>query len=186
MERFQSHLMEVWWLLMLRGLALVLFGVVAIVWPGLTLLVLASFFAVYLLVAGVVDVISGVRGEGRMSLWFLTLILGLAEIGVAVYLLKNSLVLATFIAVIGIALIAFGILEIVGAFEPRQEPGRRFLLVVGGALSLIAGFIVIRYPVSSGLAFVWVLGVWGLVSGALQIAMCLNLRSDIAKLEAKV
>jgi uncharacterized membrane protein HdeD (DUF308 family) len=185
MEKMQNHLKEVWWLFMLRGVALILFGVVAIVWPGLTLLALATVFAVYLLIAGVVDIIAGVRGEGRMSLWFLTLILGLAEIGVAVYLLKNSLVLATFIAVIGIALIAFGILEIVGAFEPQQDSGRRFLLVVGGALSLIAGFIVIRYPASGGLAFVWVLGVWGLVSGALQVAMCLSLRSAITRLESQ-
>src|SRR5216683_8245783 len=164
---------------MLRGIALILFGVVAVVWPGLTLVVLAAAFAVYLLVAGVVDVIAGIRGESRRSMWFLTLILGLAEIGVSVYILKHQLVLATFIAVIGLSLVAFGILEVIGAFEPGEDSGRRFLLIIGGLLSLVAGFITLRYPVSSGLAFAWILGVWGLVAGAVQIAMCLSLRSRL-------
>jgi uncharacterized membrane protein HdeD (DUF308 family) len=185
MNGIESHLKEVWWLLLLRGIALVLFGLVAVVWPGLTLLALATLLAVYFVIAGVVDIVSGVRAEGRRSMWFLTIILGLLEIGLGVYLLKSGLALATFIALIGIALMIYGILEIVGAFEPGEDSGRRFLLVLGGAISLIAGFIVLRYPASSGLAFVWILGVWGLVLGALQIAMCLSLKSKMNEVDRR-
>jgi uncharacterized membrane protein HdeD (DUF308 family) len=185
MEALHSHLKEVWWLLLLRGLALVLFGAVAVVWPGLTLLALATLFAVYLLIAGVIDIISGVRAQGRRSLWFLTVLLGLGEVGLGVYLLKSGIALATFIAALGLALIIIGIVEIIAAFEAGEEQGRRFLLIIGGALTIIAGFVTLRYPVSSGLAFAWVLGVWGLVWGSLQIAMCLSLRSAFNDAHAK-
>jgi len=177
MDGIRNHLREVWWLLMLRGLALLLFGLVAVFWPGLTLIALAAAFAAYLLVTGVINIITSIRAQGRRSLWFLTLLLGLAEIGVAIYLLKSGLVLATFIALIGIVLIVLGILEIIAAFEPGEDPGRRFLLVVGGALALIAGFFVLQYPVSSGLAFVWILGAWGIIAGAIEIAMALSVRA---------
>jgi uncharacterized membrane protein HdeD (DUF308 family) len=183
MDGIRSHANEMWWLLMLRAIALLLFGVVATVWPGLTLLVLATAFAVYLLVAGVVDIIGGIRGIGNRSMWFLTMLLGLAEIGVAIYLFKHNLVLGTFIAVLGLSLVVFGILEVISAFEPGEDGGRRFLLIIGGLLSFIAGVITLRYPASSGLTFVWILGVWGLIAGCVQVAMCLSLRSQMHKLE---
>jgi hypothetical protein len=49
--------------------------------------------------------------------------------------------------------------------------------VVGGALALIAGFFVLQYPVSSGLAFVWILGAWGIIAGAIEIARALSIPS---------
>jgi|ERR1700683_3524809 len=177
------HLHEIWWLLMIRGIALTLFGVIAVLWPGLTLVALAVAFAVYLLIGGVVNIIEGVMAAGHRSLWWLTLAIGLAELGVAVWLLKNNYVLGTFIGVVGLSLVILGILEIVVAFEPNEDPGRRFLTIIGGALALIAGFITLRYPVSSGLAFTWVLGFWGLVAGAMQIAMCLSAHSRLSALE---
>jgi uncharacterized membrane protein HdeD (DUF308 family) len=185
METARGHLKEIWWLLLLRGVALILFGVVAVMWPGLTLVALATAFAAYLLIGGVFDIIASTRAIGHRSLWFLGMLLGLAEIGVGIYLLKNRLALATFIAVVGLSLIVFGILEVIAAFEPNEDGGRRFLAIIAGALSLIAGFVTLRYPVSSGLAFTWVLGVWGLVAGAMQVAMCLSLRSHLTELERR-
>ena len=185
MERVQGHLKEVWWLLLIRGIALILFGVVAVVWPAETLLVISIAFAVYLLIAGIVNLIAGIRAIGHMSLWFLQMLLGLAELGVGIYILKNHLALATFIAVMGISLIFYGIIEVIAAFEPGEDAGRRFLLIIGGALSLIAGFVVLAYPASSGLAFTWVLGLWGLVSGSIQVAMCLSLHSKFIEADRR-
>jgi uncharacterized membrane protein HdeD (DUF308 family) len=182
MNAIQSHLNEVWWLLLLRGIALMLFGVIAVLWPGLTLLALATAFAAFLLIVGVIDIITSIRAQGRRSLWFLTLILGLAEIGLGVFLLKTGLVLATFIALVGFAILIIGVIEIIAAFEPGEDAGRRFLLIIAGALGIIAGFVVLRYPASGSLAFTWVLGVWGLIVGAIQVAMCLSLRTKLHEL----
>jgi uncharacterized membrane protein HdeD (DUF308 family) len=183
MKSADRHLKDIWWLFMLRGIALILFGLVAVLWPGWTLVALATAFAVMLLVSGVADIIAAIRGLAHRSLWFLQMLLGLAELGVGVYLIKNQYVLATFIAIVGLSLIVIGILEIIGAFEPGEDAGRRFLAVIVGVLSVIAGFIVLRYPVSSGLTFVWVLGLWGLIAGAVQVAMCLSMRSHLDEIE---
>ena len=185
MNGVQTHLREVWWLLLLRSIALLLFGLIAVLWPGLTLVALATVFAAYLIITGIVDIITGIRAEGRRTLWFLTMLLGLAEIGVAIFLLKTGLILATLIAIVGLSLIVIGIIEIVAAFESGEDSSRRLLLIISGGLGVIGGFIVLRYPVSSGLAFVWVLGVWGLLTGSLQIAMCLSLRSKYSDLVDK-
>jgi uncharacterized membrane protein HdeD (DUF308 family) len=183
MEGVEGHLREIWWLFLLRGIALILFGVVAVMWPGLTLVGIAAAFAAYLLVAGVINIIGAFTGQSRLSLWWLTLILGLAQLGVGIYLIKHNLVLATFIAVLGITLIFYGIMEVIVAFEPGEDAGRRFLLIIGGALGIIAGFIVLRYPVNSGLAFTWVLGLWALVSGSISVAMALSVHSKAKALE---
>ena len=124
MNPIQSHINEVWWLLMLRGIALILFGVVAVLWPGLTLLALATVFAAFLLISGVIDIITGIRAEGKRSLWFLTVLLGLAEIGLGVFILKTGLALATFIALVGFTLLIVGIVEVIAAFEPGEDAGR--------------------------------------------------------------
>lgn len=184
MNAMQRHLHDIWWLFMLRGIVLILFGLVAVLWPGLTLVALATAFAVLLLLSGIADIIAAIRGIAHQSMWFLTMLLGLGELGVGVYLLKNHYALATFIALVGLSLVIIGILEIIAAFEPGEDAGRRFLVIIMGALSIIAGFIVLRYPVSSGLAFVWVLGLWGLIAGAVQVAMCLSLRQALIELEA--
>jgi uncharacterized membrane protein HdeD (DUF308 family) len=184
MNAIDSHLKEVWWLLMLRGIALILFGIIAVLWPGLTLLALATAFAAFLLISGVIDIITGIRAEGKRSLWFLTMILGFAEVGLGVFLLKNGLVLATFIALIGFTILIIGIIQVIAAFEPGEDAGRRFLNIIVGVLGVIAGFAVLRYPVSSGLAFTWILGVWALVAGAIQIAMCLSVRQKVNAIAA--
>lgn len=180
----QQHMREVWGMLLFRGIALLLFGVVAIVWPGITLTVLAIAFAVYLLVAGVVDIIVGIGAIGRRRLWFLTLLMAVLEIGVGVYALRSpvALTVAVLIFLLGLTLIVRGIIEVIAALEEGTDPGVRFLLMVVGLLSVVAGFVVIRYPATGGLAFVWVLGVYGLIAGALGVAMALSLHSETSHL----
>lgn len=185
MHAVEAHLKEVWWLLLVRGVMLVIFGAVTVVWPAVTLLALASFLAIYLIVAGVVDIISGIRAHGRRSLWYATVALGLGEICLSVYLVKSGIVLATFIAAVGLALIIIGIMETVIAFESRELEHRRLIMIAGGIITVLAGFATLRYPVSSGLAFTWILGLWGLLWGSLQIAMCLAVRAHIRQATTK-
>jgi uncharacterized membrane protein HdeD (DUF308 family) len=54
---------------------------------------------------------------------------------------------------------------------------------MAGVLAIIAGFVTVQSPVSSGLAFTWVLGIWGILSGSLQVAMSLAARSAVRPTE---
>lgn len=176
-EGTRHYLHDVWWMLLVRGLSLVLFGVIAVAWPGITLFVLSLAFAIWLLVAGVVDVIRGLGAEGKERLWFLTVLLGVLELGVGVYALRGpELTLKTFIVLAGLALVVKGILEVVAAFEDAYDPGLRMLMIIVGAVTTVAGIIVLRYPATS-LDFVWALGVFALIAGPLNIAASLSLKS---------
>jgi len=73
----QALLRQAWWALLIGGIASVIFGVLAFMWPGLTLFVLAVFFAATVFVDGVVTIISAIRNRATASHWWLWLLLGL-------------------------------------------------------------------------------------------------------------
>lgn len=171
---------DMWWIWMLRSVLILIFGFVALVWPGLTLGAIAIAVALLFVVGGIVDVIGSVRAFGRGGLWFMTLLLGLLEIGVGVFLLRHTkLELGIFIALVGISFLIKGVTEIVAAFEPRYDGGTKFLLAVLGLISLLAGTVMLVHPVSAGLAFTWVLGLYGILAGTMGMAFALSVHSAI-------
>src|SRR6202035_3571724 len=100
---------ENWWALVLGGVATIIFGVAAVFWPGLTLLVLLYLFSAYVVISGVVNVLAGLGVVGLAEAWFLPVILGAFELGVGVYLLRHvSVKFSTFVILIGFVLIARG------------------------------------------------------------------------------
>ncbi|HAP37955.1 MAG: hypothetical protein US67_C0077G0005 [Candidatus Woesebacteria bacterium GW2011_GWD1_38_10] len=169
---------DIWWMLLLRGITLLLFGIAAVVWPGMTFVSLAVLFATYILVSGVMNILMSIGAITEKRAWFLTFILGIAEIAIGVYLLKNPvLTMATFVATVGITYMIEGIFAIISAFADTFDPGMRLLEVASGILGIVAGYVVLRYPVSGGLTFTWILGVHGLIVGTICIASALSLHN---------
>lgn len=160
----------------LEGIAAVLFGIAAVFWPGLTGVTLLYLFATFILISGVVNMMGGVfsiRDKG--SAWFLRMIIGILQLGVGVYLLRHPHVtFATLILLIGFTLIFRGVFEVVMAFDRDTLAGSRMLAVISGALAVIAGIIILFQPVSGGVAFVWVLGLYALISGPIIIATAID------------
>lgn len=173
---------DLWWLLVLRGVLLLLFGLMAIIWPGITLVVLAVMFGLYLIAVGVVDVIVGARSVKLTPMWFLKVLLGIAEIAVGVYIINSGILLtiATLILLIGLFLIFQGMVEIVSAFRESKDLGFRFWHIFGGLLGIVVGMVVLRQPVAGGIAFTWLLGFYGLLGGALSLTVGLSARSHKA------
>lgn len=154
-----------------RGVVSILFGVFALVWPGLTLVTLGVLLSLWLLIGGAVGLVSSILTRHKTQHWVFRMILSLLELGVGAYLVQRPGVsTATLIALVSIVLVAEGVVDIVVAFIDSQSTGNRVLSVIVGLLGVIAGIIIWRYPVSGGLAFVWVLGLYSLVVGALAIA----------------
>jgi uncharacterized membrane protein HdeD (DUF308 family) len=181
--------------LMLRGVFAIIFGVAASFWPHITLVTLVYLFSAFVLASGLVDVVVGIGrlvGNGQQSILtrILTLLFGVLEIGVGVYLLRHPAVsFATLILLIGFTLIIRGVFEIVaGLFE--DGPGTyRTMMVIVGLLAALAGIIVLFQPAASGVAFVWILGIYSLVTGPLLIAGALevnNLAKDASATRKRV
>jgi len=166
-----------WWVLTLRGVAALLFGIAAVFWPGITLVTLVYLFSAFILVSGIMEVVHGIGAVKHRGTWFLTLLLGVLQIGVGVYLLRHPLVsFATLILLIGFTLIVRGVIEGVSAFTDDSSASMKTLMVIGAIFSVLAGIVVLFQPAAGGVAFVWILGLYALISGPLLIAMSLDVK----------
>lgn len=180
-KRDELYLSNYWWVLTIRGIAAILFGVAAVFWPGITLVTLVYLFSAFVLINGVVDIVQGISGGGTSSR-VLTLLLGALEIGLGVYLLRHTgVAAATLILLVGFTLIVRGVFDAVIAISEDSATGKT-LSLVGGIVAVLAGIVVLTQPAASGVAFVWILGVFALVTGPLLIAMSIDVKREIYEL----
>ncbi len=171
-------LAENWWLLLLRGIAAIAFGILAFAWPGLTLLTLTLLWGAYALSDGIFALWAALSGRGSdmAPRWWLAVV-GIASIlsGLLAFFWPGitALVLLTFIA--GWAII-IGALQIWGAIQLRKEIEGEWLLVLSGLLSIAFGVIMIAQPGAGALALVWMIGWFALLAGCIYIALAFRLK----------
>ena len=114
------------------------------------------------------------------------IVVGILEIGVGVYAFNNPLInISALTLLIGFTFIVRGIFETIAAFEDIYGHSHKVLLAIGGILGIIAGILVLRYPVAGSLAFTWVLGVYALIAGSIFIALSMTIKeitADVSKL----
>ncbi len=174
----QTTTYNLWGAMLARGIATVLFGIAAIFWPGITLVTLVYLFSALILVNGLIGLISGISNSGESSTnKALSIIVSIVEIGVGIYLVRHPQVtFATLILLIGFVLVVHGLFEIVGGLFTGHGATNKMLTVISGVISALAGLVVLMQPASAGVTFVWVLGVFALLSGPLLIAMSLDVK----------
>jgi uncharacterized membrane protein HdeD (DUF308 family) len=173
-----AALAENWWLLLLRGLAAIAFGVIAFFWPDITLVALTYLFGAYALVDGVVAIWAAFNAPGDAGpRWWLGLsgvVSILAGLAAFFYTGITTLVLLMFIAVWAIII---GVVQIWGAIELRKIFDDEWLLGLTGVLSIVFGVILIAKPGAGALALVWVIGWFAIVFGSLYTALAFRLRT---------
>jgi uncharacterized membrane protein HdeD (DUF308 family) len=152
-------------LLALRGVLAVLFGVVVLVWPDVTLVALALVFAVYAVVDGIGLVVSGLdrRGRGRRWSYVAAGVVGIVTgILAAVWPGLTALVL---VLMVGAWAVITGVLEIAAAVQLRRAGIGAWGPALSGVVSLVAGVVVLVRPDLGALALAVLLGVFALVAG---------------------
>jgi uncharacterized membrane protein HdeD (DUF308 family) len=167
-----------WGWVALRGVVAVLFGLLTLFNPAITLLTLVLLFGAYALVDGVfmtVGAIANRRGEPR---WAALLIGGLIGIGIGlVTLFRPGITAAVLLGVIAGWAILTGIAEIAAAIRLRKEITREWMLGLAGALAVAFGVLLIGYPGAGALAVALWIGAYAFVTGILLIALGFQLRS---------
>lgn len=165
-----------WWLEVLRGVAAIILGILAFVWPGIVLLTLVLFWGAFALVDGVLAIVAAVKGGNPMPRWWLAIV-GIAGIaaGALTFLMPGltALVLVTFIAVWAIIL---GVMEIYGAIKLRKEIDGEWFLILNGALSVVFGILLLWRPGIGAVALVWIIGAYAIIFGIMHIALGLKLK----------
>lgn len=159
-----------------QGVAAVLFGAAAVFWPGLTTAILVYLFAGFLLVDAVASFIWGMTRPGNLARGLLIVLLALLQLAVGLYLARNpEVAFATLILVLGLALIVRGVFAFGHVFAGNHLATGKTMYAILGFLGVLIGAIVLAQPVASGLAFVWLLGLYALLSGPIMIAMSIDL-----------
>jgi uncharacterized membrane protein HdeD (DUF308 family) len=174
-----SMLKRNWWMVALRGLLAVIFGVLALVWPGLTLEVLVIFFGAYVLVDGLFTLFTALmRDRMTPAPWWLLLIEGLLGIGAGIltFIWPGITALTLFYVIAAWAVIT-GIIEVIGAIQLRQAIEGEWLLGLNGVLSVIFGILLMIWPATGLLTLIWLIGAYAIFFGIVMIALGFRLRS---------
>ena len=165
-----------WWLILVRGLAAVVFGILALAWPGLTLLVLVVFFGAYALVSGVSELFAGFRHGAQSRAWLI--ISGILSILAGVIALAwPGITSLALLFVIGVWAIVSGVSEIVAGIHLRKQIDNEWLLIVGGALSVIFGVLLLAQPGPGLLSLAWLIGVFAVLYGISMIALAFRVKN---------
>ena len=164
-----------WWTLVLRGIAAIIFGILAYLWPGITFIVLVLFFGAYALWDGVFALIGAFRTEGERR-WSLVLegVVGIAA-GLVTFFWTGAASLALLL-VIGAWAIVTGIFEIVSAIRLREEIEGEWFLLISGLLSVLFGIALAIWPAAGLVAVTWMIGAYAIVFGILLLGLGFRLR----------
>ncbi len=166
-------LAENWWAFVLRGIFAILFGIGAISFPGLTVLVLIVLFAFYCLVDGFTSLAMAFDAESKG--WYV--IGGLVSLAAGVFtFMRPGVTAVALLVVIGIWAIVRGVIEIVTAIQIRKVVEGEWMLALSGLVSALFGFYVIARPGQGALAIIWIIAFFALIMGFLQLGVGFKLR----------
>lgn len=165
-----------WWVLAVRGVFAILFGVVAWVWPGITVVVLVVLFGAYALVDGLIAVTQAVRGTSGAPRGML-LLAGAAGIALGIVALAWPGITAfVLLMLIAAWAVATGVLEIVAAIALRRELQGEWAYALTGAVSVLFGILLFVWPASGAVAVAWLIGLFAILFGAAMVGAAFRLR----------
>lgn len=165
-----------WWLVALRGVLAILFGILAYIWPGITLATLVLLFGAYSLVDGVFAVGKAVANRRGGFNWGL-LLSGIAGIiiGIIAFIMPEAVALALLYLIAAWAIIT-GIFQIVAAIQLRRDIPNEWLLILAGIASVIFGILCAIWPGASALAIIWLIAAYAIIFGVLLLILAFRLK----------
>ena len=167
-----------WWMLALRGVLAIIFGLIALLAPGIALLAFVYVFAVYALIDGIMAVYIAIRERGSLSRWAWVLFEGILGIiaGIVAFVYPGLTALVL-LYIVAIWAVVTGIMEIVTAIAIRGFAAREWALGLAGILSIIFGIVLFIFPGAGLLSILWLVGIYGIVFGILFIVRAFQMRS---------
>jgi uncharacterized membrane protein HdeD (DUF308 family) len=153
-------------------------GVLALVWPGRTLVVVAVLFGIQLIVMGIFRFAAAFASDDRSGgSRVLLALLGVLSLIIGLYAVRHILITLLALALLlGIFWIVSGAVEVFMALSHREMRHRGWNVVMG-VISVLAGIVVLAYPGISLLVLAVVLGIWLIVFGAMQVGLAFRIRS---------
>jgi uncharacterized membrane protein HdeD (DUF308 family) len=173
-----------WWVFAIRGIAALVFGILAFIWPEKTLTVLVFLFGAYVLVDGVSLLIALVRGDAvaRSHGWAVAImgVLGIV-VGVITFVWPGLTALSL-LYLVAFWAIATGTFQVIAAFALRHELDNEFWMALGGVASIVFGVLLVVSPGAGLISLVWLVGIWAVVFGVSSLGLAYRLHEIDAAL----
>lgn len=171
-----DQLAGTWWLFLIRGICAIIFGILALIWPGITLLTLVIFFGAYAIVSGVFSLFGALRHGAQGRVWMiLSGILGIAA-GIIAFAWPGITTIALLYVIAFWAIFA-GIAEIIAGIKLRNEIENEWMLIIGGVLSVIFGLLLVIWPRSGALALTWLIGIFAIIYGVTTVVLAFRVKN---------
>ena len=176
-ERTETWWSLVWWTVVLRGLAAIAFGVLAFVWPGISLAALVLLFGAYAFVDGIFNLVDAFSANSRGGRRWVAVLQGLVGLGAGIVtFLMPALTMVALLSLVAAWALLTGALEIAMAIRLRKVITHEWLMVLSGVLSIALGIALIIFPIAGLLALILWISAYAIVFGALLLALGFKLR----------
>lgn len=168
---------NLWWFVALEGFAAAVFGLVVLFAPGMSLMTLVYAFAVLVVVWGLLEFMRGINTAGRTNTWWAPLLFGVLSAGLGVYLLRHTGTDAKkFVTLAGAFVLLRAVYDLYLAGYVHTLTENRVLWGISGALGVVATVWLWSMKSMDSMDYVWVLGLYTLLVGALTIAYTMRVR----------
>jgi uncharacterized membrane protein HdeD (DUF308 family) len=171
-----------WWALVLRGLAAIAFGILAFLWPHITVTVLVFLWGAYALVDGVFAIAAGIKSYEKSKRWWVLLLEGLLGVaaGVLAFVIPGITALVLLLLIAAWAIVT-GAFEIGAAIQLRKYITGEWLLALAGVASVLFGFALLFNPNAGAIAVVWLIGAYAVLFGLLLVALGFRLKGLVSR-----
>jgi len=172
-----NQLFRHWWLFIVRGVLAIALGILALIWPGATKLFLVLLFGAFALVDGIFTVAAGITFHKYFERWWAVLLEGLSGIvlGFLTFLWPGITALALVFLIAAWAIVT-GIFEIVAAIQFRRVIPGEWVMILIGLLSIVLGILLSVFPAMGALSLVWLIAIYAISAGIMQIIFAFRLR----------
>jgi len=175
------YLADHWWAVLLRGIAAIVFGILAFAWPGLTIALLVLIWGAYALIDGVFSLIAGIRAK------YGTLIL-LGVLGIAAGLVTffwPGVTAITLVWIIAFWAIFAGVMQIAAAIRLRKEIQGEWVMILCGVCTVALGALLMLYPGAGAVSIAWLIASFAVAWGVLLVIVALKLKGRRGRLAAQ-
>lgn len=177
-NQFTKILSRTWWLLLLRGLIAIAFGILIWLQPEISIMALMLIFGAYVLADGVLGIWTAIAGRKEHEDWWVLFIWGGIGVGIGILtFLAPGVTALALLFYIAVWAVATGVLEIVAAIRLRKEIKGEWMLVLGGIVSVIFGILLMAQPIAGALALLWLIAVYGVIFGIFLVILAFRVRS---------
>ena len=176
-KRIGTQITRYRWAIGLNGLLSIAFGIVIIVWPGISLYSLVIVFGAFALARGIIGLMAAIGGGVRQDRgWLAIMSLAAIAVGVIVFL-RTDISAVALLYVIGAYAVALGFWAIVGAFRLPLDGADSVILGLTGVVSILFGIVMFAKPGDGALVLLALIAAYALIFGIAEVTVAIGWKS---------